>query len=127
MGVSMEVFDTYEKLIDKYLECAKIHYDIDYADKSSVKRGNKAVTTMIGIAKIINEKYPERIEDLSTLLNTTSNRVDIWVAHHILEHMNYSNILEKRALAVIKKYSKENTANGLGNRMWLDEWKKKKK
>lgn len=119
--------DTYEEIINTYLECAKIHNDIDYADKSSVKRGNKAVTTMIVIAKIINEKYSERIEDFSTLLNNSSNRVDIWVAHHILEHMNYSNSLEKRALAVIKKYSKENTANGLGNRMWLDEWKKMKK
>lgn len=123
----MKFPDTYDEIIDTYLECAKIHFDIDYADKGSVKRGNKAVTTMIGIAKIINEKYSERIEDFSTLLNNTSNRVDIWVAHHILEHMNYSNSLEKRALAVIKKYSKQNTVNGLGNRMWLDEWKKKKK
>ena len=123
----MGIPDTYEKLIDTYLECAKTHYHIDYADKISVKRGNKAVTTMIGIAKLINEKYPERIEDFSSLLNTTTNRIDIWAAHHILEHMNYSNSMEKRALAVIKKYSKENTANGLGNRMWLDEWKKKKK
>lgn len=123
----MKEIKAYEKLLEEYKECAKIHNDIDYADKSSVKKGNNAVVNMISIAKTINNVYSERIEEFSILLNDDKDKIDIWVAHHILEYMNYTENIQYRAISVIKKYSKENTTDGLGNRMWLKEWQKNKK
>lgn len=126
-GSQMVKINTYEKLIDEYKECAHVHYNIDYADENSVICGNNAVKTMIDIAKSINNMYPEKIEEFSFLLFNDKDEIDIWVAHHILEYMNYTSAMEHKALSIIKKYARKNTIEGLGNRMWLKEWQKNKK
>lgn len=61
--------NTYEKLIDKYLECVRVHSNIDYADMKSVRRGNRAVHTMMKIVETIREKHRDRVEDFSQLLS----------------------------------------------------------
>lgn len=123
----MRKVDTYENLVEEYKECAKIHYNIDYTDKNSVKHGHNAARTMIDIARTINNKYSERIEEFSKLLYDKNYKINIWAAHHILEHMNYTHDLECSALSIIKKYAKKNTIEGLGNKMWLEQWTKNKK
>lgn len=117
---------SFEELKDEYIECAKITQDIDYADKKSVKISNKAVDRMIQISKYISTRYSLRIRDFAALLDINNYMIDIWVAHHILENMNYLPELESKALDVIAKYSKQDFIEGLGNRMWLEQWKKKR-
>ena len=117
---------TFEELLEEYKTCVIATYDIDYADKSSVKRSNEAVAKMIKISKYLGEEYPSRIYDFAELLDNTDFRIDIWAAHHILENMNYPSELESKALDIIIKYSKEDSAEGLGNRMWLENWYKEK-
>lgn len=97
---------TFEELIDEYKRCAESTNDIDYGDKSSVRRSNKAVDKMIKISKRINEEYPSRICDFAELLIVTDYNIDEWIAHHILENMSYPSELERAALDIIIKYSK---------------------
>ncbi|UWG96265.1 hypothetical protein LPY66_15345 [Dehalobacter sp. DCM] len=116
---------SFEELIKEYKDCVKVNADINYGDKSEVRKANKAVDRMIMISRLINENYLCRIYDFAELLNHKDFRNDIWVAHHILENMAYPRDLEARALEVILEYSKEDSVNGLGNRMWLKNWYKK--
>ncbi|NIK80454.1 galactokinase [Paenibacillus castaneae] len=116
---------SFDNQIDTYKECAKIHFEIDYSNKKSVKRANKAVVEMIRIAQRINIDFPQKMDEFSELLNEKKYRLDIWVAHHLLERMNYTKDMEEKAIAVIEEYAKEDSADGLGNRMWLSEWRKK--
>jgi len=71
------------------------------------------------------DKLKERIAEFAELLNVSNYKIDCWIAHHILENMNYTPKLESRALDVITRYSTQDSIDGLGNRMWLEEWKKK--
>jgi len=82
---------------------------------------------MIEISKSISSNYPSRINDFAELLKCTGMGTDLWAAHHILENMNYTTELEQKSLEAIIKYSKEDSVEGLGNRMWLKEWYEKKK
>ncbi len=91
-----------------------------------MKKSNKAVHKMIKISKYINSEYPLRIYEFAELLDDDGYKTDAWVAHHILENMNYPLDIEDKALKVIIKYSKEDTIHGLGNRIWLENWYKKK-
>jgi hypothetical protein len=115
-----------EKLIEHYKEYAKIHFEIDYSDMKSVRRGNKAVNEMIRIACIININYLEHIEIFALMLNDQTHKLDIWVAHHILENMLYTDNIGKLALSVVERYAREDSVEGLGNRMWLRQWGKTK-
>lgn len=95
-------WDVYNKLVEDYKKCVKVHFNIDYEDKKSISRGNKAVSDMIQIAKEINNKFPEKISDFCKLLQVRENKTDIWVAHHILEHMSYTKEIEKKAIKLSK-------------------------
>ena len=116
---------SFDELRDEYLNCTKIISQIDYGDKSSVKKCNRAVDKMINISKCINEEYPSKIYEFAELMTRNDLRIDAWVAHHILENMDYPSELETKALEVIIKYSKEDSVEGLGERIWLEQWNKR--
>ena len=118
--------DSFDSLVEKYKNYAKVHFEVDYGDKKSVKKGNQAARDMRRIAYEINELYMDKIERFAELLSEGAYKKDIWVAHHILECMNYSREIEKKALNVIEKYSMGDSAEALGNKMWLKDWKSKK-
>jgi len=80
---------TFDELVDEYKNCVKIHYDTDYANKSSLRKANQAVDRMIKISKYISEKYPSLVDRFAELLECDEFRTDDWVAHHILENMKY--------------------------------------
>lgn len=117
---------SFEELVNEYLECIRITSIIDYGDKSSVRKNNKAVDRMIKISKYISVNYHSRIEDFAELLQREDMDIDLWVAHHILENMDYPPELEDKALDVIIKSSNEDSVEGLGNRMWLETWFQKR-
>ncbi|MEI2339073.1 hypothetical protein FA002_14415 [Priestia megaterium] len=118
---------TYETLVDLYQKSAKIHYEIDYRDKKSVKKGNRAAEDMKKIAQLIHLYYPGMLFEFATLLTNPTYRIDLWAAHHVLEIMSYSPMLEDNALSVIERYADENDFTALGNRMWLDQWREKQR
>lgn len=115
---------TYEELIDKYLECVLIHSKIDYADMKSVRRGNRAVDSMMKIVETIRDKHPDRVPDFANLLSVGEYKTSGWVAHHIVRYFEGSPDLVNRAISVIEEYATKDTVEGLGNRMWLEAWRK---
>lgn len=122
--------NTFNNLICEYKKFAEIYYNIHNnfdLNKKSVRRANNSVNKMIKISKYINSKYPQRINKFADLLNCKEYKINNWVAHHILENMNYTQELENKALEVIIFYSKKESVESLGNRMWLKDWYKKKK
>lgn len=114
--------NTFDELIIEYKNCIKVTSTTNYSDINSVKKSNKAVNRMIEISKLIDLNYSSRINDFAELLKCNDIKTDLWVAHHMLENMNYTRELEQKALDIIIKYSKEDSVDGLGNSIWLKEW-----
>ena len=116
-----------KQLLDRYEELARIHAGIDYGDSRSIKQGNDAVDEMISISRDVSLMGEIGLEAFATLLDVSTNKVQLWAAHHILEHMNFSKGLEQRALGIIRENCKGENPNALGERWWLKDWGKKQK
>ena len=116
-----------KQLLSRYEDFARIHAAIDYGDSRSIKQGNNAVDEMISISRDVSLMGDTGLEAFATLLDVSTNKVQLWAAHHILEHMNFSKALEQRALGIIRENSKGEGPNALGERWWLKDWEEKHK
>ena len=113
-------------LIQEYLELTKVCASTDYADKKSVKTHNKSVNRMYEIAeKIGYEQTIETIEDFAKLLEIIDNKTNVWTAVHILERIPADKTIEEKALKIIKNQANGDSADAMGFRIWLDNYKKK--
>jgi hypothetical protein len=111
-------------LIQEYMELTKICAITDYESEKSVAQHNKSVGRMYEIVeKIGNKQSTETIEDYAKLLDITDNKTNIWTAIHILERVS-DNIIKEKALKIIKKQANEDSADSMGFKMWLDNYKK---
>ena len=80
---------------------------------------------MSAIATEIEQNFPELKNDFYALLVNRNKEIRLWVAHHILEHMNYEHSLRKNALKEIRHMARtDKTAYGFGEKMWLKDWYK---
>jgi len=114
------------ELITEYIEAVneieRIH-NLELADKKSVRKSNKLANRIRTIATEINRYHSEFKEEFYQLLFHENERVRIWASHHILEVMEYENVYRKNALKEIRRVAKnDKTVEGLGNKMWLQEW-----
>lgn len=113
-----------DDLIEDYKRQTKICSEIDYSDKNSVKKNNKAVNRMYQIVELISESNKQsEIEEFSKLLNDQENRTNLWSAVHLLEKLNFDKKTEKEALKIIEKAAKGNTSEAIGFQYWLKEYK----
>ena len=119
--------DGLKDLLDRYKELARVHAGIDYGDSRSVNQGNNAVDEMISISRDVSLMGEIGLEAFATLLDISTNQVNLWAAHHILEHMNFTKALEQRALGIIRENSKVESLNADGERWWLKDWEEKHK
>ena len=123
-------FDDYEgepltkgSLVAEYKKLAKIVLsDDDYSNSIQTARRNRAAKQMRKLAASIEIEHPEEKSEFMLLLSDIE--IQGWVAHDMLEVMNYDKIAQKSALNVIKKLSKGDGVNALGNKMWLKKWYK---
>lgn len=114
-------------LIQEYLELTKVCASTDYAGKESVKRHNKSVDRMYEIAEKIGSGHTEeRIQDFTKLLDVADNKTNVWAAVHILERIPVDTSIEERALEIIKQQANGGPPEGMGFRIWLDNYKKRK-
>ena len=123
----MMMTDELKKLLKRYEELAQIHASIDYGDSRSIKQANDAVDEMISISRKASLMGEGALGAFTILLDVSANKVRLWAAHHILEHMDFSKSLEQRALGIIREYAKGESANALGERWWLKDWEEKHK
>ena len=79
-----------ENLIEDYKRQTKICSEIDYSDKASVKKNNKAVNRMYQIVELISESNNQNgIDEFSKLLKDKENRTNLWSAVHLLEKLTF--------------------------------------
>ena len=113
-------------LIHEYIELTKTCALTDYGDKKSVKLHNKSVGKMYEIAeKIGNEQTKETIDDFAILLEINENKTNVWAAVHILERIPADKTIEEKALRIIKQQADGESAEAMGFKIWLDNYKKK--
>ena len=91
--------------------------------RNKVKKNNRLANRMRKIASEIETKYPDMKNDFYQLLFHEEAIVRNWVAHHILEVMNYDEACRKNALKEITDIAMNDKGfNGFGNKMWLAQW-----
>lgn len=94
-------------------------------DGATAEVHNRKVNRMRAIAIEIEQKFPELKNDFYELLLNENREIRLWVAHHILENMNYTRSFRKTALKVIRHVARtDKTAYGFGEKVWLKEWYK---
>ena len=95
----------------------------DYGDKKSVRQHNRLATKIRAIACKIDSMDSTTKMEFSELLSHENESVRCWVAHHILEEMNYDNMCRGKALKIISCVADKNDRiDSLGNKMWLEKW-----
>ena len=94
----------------------------DYGDSKKVTRNNLAAKKMRAIATLIQNDYPEKKNEFMQLLNNSSSRINVWVAHHMLEVMDYDTDSQRMALDIIELEANGQGTMALGNRVWLNDW-----
>jgi hypothetical protein len=115
-----------KKLIDEYRSLAKQCANTDYADKFSVKLHNKSVDRMYKIVEAIGyELTEETSEQFSELLDIIDDKTNLWAAIHILERLPTTEIIERKALHIIRQASEGNDSKAMGLKVWLNDWKQR--
>jgi hypothetical protein len=116
-------------LIREYLETANILAQMEEADfenEDLVLVFNQSAARIRFVAQEIEYEHPELKEQFKQLLFIDSITIRIWVAHHILEVMNYDDktrALALKEIALAKRQSEPSYA--LGNKIWLEKWLQK--
>ena len=110
-------------LIDRYRRLAATHAAQDYADRASVLAANHAADEMRSVALEVARAGPEAVRQFAALLEEPEPGG--WAAHHLVEQMEAEPELVSRALALIERRSRGDSATALGERMWLQAWRAK--
>lgn len=113
-------------LIQEYIELTKTCTSTDYGNKKSVNLHNKSVEKMyVIIEKIAYEQKKETIHDFTKLLEINENQTNVWAAVHILERIPTDKTIEEKALKIIKQQADRDSAEAMGFKIWLDNYKRK--
>lgn len=109
------------ELIEQYRKNAAVHAAIDFADRASVRRGNRAAGSLRAIATQIGTMGQDAMERFGLLLDEPRDNVRYWAASHILEVMPAPPALVDRAFAVLEERARGDGVDALGTRMRLQE------
>lgn len=109
-------------MIEKYIKKYQITQSTDYAETKSVKKHNSAMDACRKIASQIQSDFPELKEEFCNLLYSDIPGLPILVAHHMIEVMKYDDEHKAEALRTIYNKTKEDSADGFGNKLWLDKY-----
>ena len=106
-----------------YTSFVKTHSEVDYSNKNSVKKGNKAVTKMLTLIATSKKSDPVKTQTyLEELLN--HKECEVWSATHLLENFPNSG-KQKEALTIIETIASGDSAEAMGFQFWLKDWKSK--
>ena len=112
------------KLIREYLETVNILAQMeeeDFENEDLVLVFNQAAARTRFIAQEIEYENPELKDKFKEFLFIDSIIIRIWVAHHILEVMNYDEETRAMALKEISLAKRQGEPSyALGNKIWLE-------
>ena len=117
--------DDLEKQLERYRELARIHERIDYGDSSSIGRANNAADEMARIYRAVSAEA-SGLDSFIKLLDEPTAKIQLWAAHHLLEHAHLSESMETKALEIIKLYSQGDDPDAYGEQLWLKDWESKR-
>jgi hypothetical protein len=114
-------------LVQEYFTLANevISWRESVHDNITAEAHNQKVNRMRSIAVEIEQDFPDFKLNFFNLLSNENQEIRLWVAHHMLECMNYEQCFKKYALKEIRcKVRTDRTALGFGEKLWLKEWYK---
>lgn len=110
-------------LIEEYLHQMEILCVDKYSCENCVREHNKAADRCRKIATQIEQEHPELKSEFENLLQSDDRQLRLWVAHHMLEVMEYPSEARRRALKEIRREIRQDSSiQSMGNKMWLKEW-----
>ena len=110
-----------EKSLEEYKKCVDICSKIDYANKKNINANNRAVKKMYSLLNEIKQNNKDDIKYFYELLG--NEMAGKWFSHQLLELFQVDPKIEKMALKIIKKLSRKE----VGEKYWLNDYKKRKK
>ncbi|MBN1511468.1 MAG: hypothetical protein JXB13_05590 [Phycisphaerae bacterium] len=118
-----------QELLDEYVACATQCMSVDYGDKKSVRRYNKASDRMRAITDEVVAMGHDAVGRLATLLEVEP--ASGWVAHHLVEKADLDPETTRKCFAKVEEMIAEaeaeaNLPDAMGEKMWLQEWRTKK-
>lgn len=118
-----------QALLDEYVACATQCMAIDYGDRNSVRRYNRASDRMRAITDEVVAMGHQAVKKLAALLDVEP--ASGWVAHHLVEKADLDPETTRKCFAKVeeaieKAETEANLADAMGEKMWLQEWKTKK-
>ena len=116
----MNLVQEYYMLVNEVISWRDTVYDGITAENH-----NRKVKRMGTIAVEIDRDFPNLKIAFFDLLSEENIEIRLWVAHHMLECMNYEPVFKKCALKVIRRRAHtDKTVSGYGEKLWLKEWYK---
>jgi len=114
-------------IAEEYREWANLWETIDYADKASVRKCNRAADRMRKIVQEAEGSGPDAVAVLLPLLDEAIPAK--WLAHHLVEMTSIDKATKKQCFQIVKQHirdlrSKGQAADVMGEEMWLREHKK---
>ena len=108
--------------IDEYKTLVAVTKVIDYADRRTIQRSNKAVSRMYELVRTVVRSGPAGIEELASLLDDPAAAQ--WLAHQLVECADLPKAIEDKCFRVVEGLAAAD--DGIGEQYWLKEWKSKK-
>ena len=97
-------------------------FKVDYSSPTSVRNHNRAVDKYRKIAKLIGEKYPERIEEFAINLNDNNEGVRVAAAICLVSLMPHTMAHLSKAKSIIaERMSNPATITLIGWNWWLSQ------
>ena len=110
-------------MIDDYLTFAEICDNTDYENEKNIRKRNIAVSKMYDIVVSANEN-PNDLSELVKLLKHP--KCSVWLAHQLIEKASITKEIEDECFEIIQNIAVGDSADAMGERFWLEEWKQKK-
>ena len=115
-----------EELIEEYCELTRNCYEVDYGDKSAMKKNNESVVRMYEIVETVKREFgAEGISQFARLLAKQDSKTNLWIATQLLEKAVLDKQTEQLALSIIEKAASGDNISALGYKYWINAWKSK--
>jgi hypothetical protein len=79
---------------------------------------------MYQIVRSVVSDGPDAIDELARLLDDPG--AARWLAHQLVECAELTKATEDKCFAIIEELAKDDGPEGMGEQIWLEEWKPKK-
>jgi len=112
------------KPIEEYKALVEITETVDYIDRQTIRSSNKGVAKMYQLVHSVAREGPDAIDELARLLDDP--KAARWLAHQLVECTELPKATEEKCFAIIEELSKKDGPGGMGEKIWLKEWKPKK-